>query len=80
MHSLKRKDDQRVAVLLDPFISSLREPKADLFASGLSAPKYTVTKLKIKESVLSTFVLALWLRRSPHLHVLLSWPPVDPGV
>lgn len=67
-------------MLLNPFIFSLQEPKADLFASGLSAPKYTVTKLKIKKRVLSISVLALWLRRSPHLYVLLSWPPGDPSV
>lgn len=72
-------------MLLDPFISSLQEPKADLFASGLSAPMYTATKLKIKERVVSISVLAhfsisvFWLRRSPHLHVLLSWPG-DPNV
>lgn len=78
MHSLKREEDQRIAVLLDPFIFSLQEPKADLFASGLSAPKYT--KLKIKERVLSISVLILWLRRNPILHVLLSWPPGDPSV
>lgn len=66
-------------MLLDPFISSLQEPKADLFASGLSASMYTATKLKIKERVLSISVLALWARRSPHLHVLLSWPG-DPSV
>lgn len=80
MHSLKRKEDQRIAVLLDPFISSLQEPRADLFASGLRAPKYAAMKLKIKERVLSVSVLTLWLRKSTDLHVLLSWPPGDPSV